>query len=123
MPEIQDIGKFLSILAANCPPGQLVEIGTSAGYSTMWLALAAKERGVKVKTFELLEPKIRMAKETFRQAGINDFVELIEGDVLVNIRQTENVSFCLIEYFRMDFESANGPSYLITRRPCSFFVC
>lgn len=92
-----ETGKFLSILAANCPPGQLVEIGTSAGYSTMWLSLAARERGVKVKTFELLEPKIRMAKETFRQAGINDFVELIEGDALVNIRQTENVSFCFLD--------------------------
>jgi predicted O-methyltransferase YrrM len=30
-------GRFLAILAANAPPGHLVEIGTSAGYSTLWL--------------------------------------------------------------------------------------
>ncbi len=92
-----ETGKFLSIIASNCPQGQLIEIGTSAGYSTMWLSLAAKERGVKVKTFELLEPKIRMAKETFNKTGIEDFVELVEGDALVNIRQTENVAFCFLD--------------------------
>jgi hypothetical protein len=57
-----ETGKFIALLASNCPPGQLVEIGTSAGYSTMWLSLAAKERNIKVKTFELLEEKIRTSR-------------------------------------------------------------
>ncbi|MBN1698125.1 MAG: class I SAM-dependent methyltransferase [Spirochaetales bacterium] len=92
-----ETGRFLSIIAANCPPGQLIEIGTSAGYSTMWISLAAKERRMKVKTFELSEYKIRMAMETFKKAEIEDFVELIEGDALVNIRQTENVAFCFLD--------------------------
>ena len=38
-----------------------------------------------------------MAKETFNKTGIEDFVELIEGDALVNIRQTENVAFCFLD--------------------------
>jgi len=92
-----ETGKFIALLASNCPPGQLVEIGTSAGYSTMWLSLAAKERNIKVKTFELLEEKIRTARETFNKAGIKDVVELIEGDALLNIRRTENVAFCFLD--------------------------
>ncbi len=92
-----ETGKFLCLLASGCPPGQFVEIGTSAGYSTMWLSLVAKERNQKVKTYELLEPKIRLAKETFVKAGIEEFVELVPGDALVNIRQTEKVAFCFLD--------------------------
>jgi caffeoyl-CoA O-methyltransferase len=92
-----ETGKFIALLASNCPPGQFVEIGTSAGYSTMWLSLAAGERNIKVKTFELLEEKIRMARETFKKAGIEDVVELIEGDALLNIRQVEDVAFCFLD--------------------------
>ena len=34
-----ETGKFLSILAAGAPKGKFIEIGTSGGYSTMWIAL------------------------------------------------------------------------------------
>ena len=40
----RDVGKFAAILAASTPPGRWIEIGTSAGYSTLWLALAARDR-------------------------------------------------------------------------------
>ncbi len=52
---------------------------------------------VKIKTFELLEEKIKMAKETFIKSGISDIVELIEGDALVNLRDIVNISFCFID--------------------------
>ncbi len=47
-----ETGKFLSIIAAGAPRGEFIEIGTSAGYSTMWLSLAAIVRNQKVITFE-----------------------------------------------------------------------
>jgi predicted O-methyltransferase YrrM len=37
-----EVGKFLALLAASAPAGPCLEIGTSAGYSTLWLALAAR---------------------------------------------------------------------------------
>jgi caffeoyl-CoA O-methyltransferase len=46
-----EVGRFLAILAASAPAGRWVEIGTSAGYSTLWLALAAREAGARVTTF------------------------------------------------------------------------
>ena len=38
-----ETGKFIALLAAAAPKGRWVEIGTSAGYSTLWLALACRE--------------------------------------------------------------------------------
>ena len=44
-----ETGKFISILAASAPEGDFIEIGTSAGYSTLWIALVCKLIGTKIK--------------------------------------------------------------------------
>ncbi len=92
-----ETGRFLALLASNCPNGNFIEIGTSAGYSTMWLSLAAGEKQITIKTFELHEGKIKLAKETFAKAGISHSVELIEGDALANLKDVEEISFCFID--------------------------
>ncbi|OHD53980.1 MAG: methyltransferase [Spirochaetes bacterium GWF1_51_8] len=92
-----ETGRFLAILASNCPEGEFAEIGTSAGYSAMWISLAAKERGIKLKTYELLEEKIRLAKETFASAGIENYVELIEGNALEHIGDLGPAAFCFLD--------------------------
>jgi len=90
-------GKFLSILAAGAPNGEFLEIGTSGGYSTMWIALACIERGIKIKTFEILEEKIKLAKETFRESKMAKYVELIEGDARDFLKEEKNISFCFLD--------------------------
>ena len=75
-----DTGRFLALMAAGAPEGDIVEVGTSAGYSTMWLSLACRELGRQVTTYEVLPEKAALARETFRQAGIEEFVNLVEGD-------------------------------------------
>ena len=92
-----ETGKFIALLASNCPNGEYLEIGTSGGYSTMWLSLAAKDKNIKIKTFELLHAKIKLARETFNLSGINDYVELIEGDALENIAGFDHIAFCFID--------------------------
>ena len=92
-----ETGKFISILAANCPEGNIVEIGTSAGYSTMWLSLAAMEKGTKIITMELLEEKINLAKETFRMAEIENYITLVEGDAIEHLKKIDNISFCFLD--------------------------
>ena len=92
-----ETGKFLSILAAIAPDGKFLEIGTSGGYSTMWIALACLERGIKIKTFEILEAKIKLAKETFQESKIAEYVELVEGDARDFLQAEENVSFCFLD--------------------------
>ena len=78
-----ETGRFLAIMASMVPDGDFIEIGTSAGYSTLWLALAAREKNHRVTTFELLEDKIKLAGETFLVSGVNDVVELIGGGIRI----------------------------------------
>ena len=92
-----ETGKFLSLIAANSPQGEFVEIGTSAGYSAMWISLVVMERNIKLKTFELLESKIKLAKETFQKAEIEHYIELIEGDALEHIKKLNNIAFCFLD--------------------------
>jgi len=92
-----ETGKFLSILAAGVPDGDFLEIGTSGGYSTMWIALVCIERGIKLKTFEILEEKIKLAKETFRESKMANYVELVEGDARDYLKEEKSISFCFLD--------------------------
>ena len=92
-----ETGKFISILAASAPEGDFIEIGTSAGYSTLWITLACKLIGNKINTFENLEEKIKLAKETFQQTDMEDYIELIEGDARNYLKNFKNVAFCFLD--------------------------
>ena len=92
-----ETGRFLAIAAASTPPGAWVEIGASAGYSAMWLALAARERGARLVTFEILAAKARLARETFARAGVGDVVELREGDAIAGLEAFDAVSFAFLD--------------------------
>ncbi len=90
-------GEFLAILAVNAPAGELIEIGTSAGYSTLWLALAARERQQKVKTFEIDPEKIALAQETFHLAGLEEYIEIISGNFMQTGVSLAPISFCFLD--------------------------
>ena len=92
-----ETGRFLAILAASAPEGRWVEIGTSAGYSALWLALACREVGRRLTTFEILPGKAALARETFREAGVEDVVELIEGNALERLASIEGIGYCFLD--------------------------
>ncbi len=92
-----ETGKFIAMLAASAPEGVYIKIGTSAGYSTLWLALACRTLGRKITTFEVLEEKAKLAEETFRLAGVKDVVELIRGDAREHLQNYNNISFCFLD--------------------------
>ena len=89
--------KFIAMLAAAAPPGEYIEVGTSAAYSTMWLALACRMMGRKITTFEILPEKAVLAQETFRLAGIEDVVNFVHGDALKYLDNFQNVAFCFLD--------------------------
>ena len=92
-----ETGRFLALIAANVPEGQMLEIGTSAGYSTLWLSLAAIAIGRKIVTFELLEEKIRLAKETFQAAQVADVIELVSGNALEHLGKYREIALCFLD--------------------------
>lgn len=92
-----EVGRFIALLAAAAPAGQWVEIGTSAGYSTLWLALAGRTVGRKLATCEVLEEKAQLARQTFAAAGVNDVVELVVGNALEYLPGCKDIGFCFLD--------------------------
>ncbi len=92
-----DVGRFIAMLAAGAPGGQYLEIGASAGYSTLWLALAARTTNRRITTFEILPEKAALARETLRVAGVEDVVELVEGDARSYLPRYDDIAFCFLD--------------------------
>jgi predicted O-methyltransferase YrrM len=92
-----EVGRLLAILAASAPPGDCIEIGTSAGYSTLWLSFACRISGRKLTTFEVLHEKAALARETFRIAGLQDFIHFVNDDALKHVHNFKNVAFCFLD--------------------------
>lgn len=92
-----ETGRFLAILAADAPGGRFIELGTSAGYSALYLALACREIGARLITFEVLEEKVQKAEETFRLAGVEDVVELVHGDARDHADRLKDIAFCFLD--------------------------
>ena len=75
-------GRVLRQLAEAMGAKRIVEIGTSSGYSTIWLALAARANGGKVFTHENDPDKVKIARANFKKAGLDDVITIIEGDAV-----------------------------------------
>jgi caffeoyl-CoA O-methyltransferase len=92
-----EVGKFIAIMAAAAPAGRCIEIGTSAGYSTLWLALACRVVGRRITTYEILDEKAELARQTFDMVGVSDVVEFVHGDALDHLPGCEDIAFCLLD--------------------------
>ena len=71
---------FISILLRSSQRARLLEIGTSNGYSTIWLAWAMRITGGHVTSIDRDADKQRLADENLRRAGLRALVELRQGD-------------------------------------------
>lgn len=92
-----ETGKFLALLAASAPQGNVLEIGSSGGYSTLWLSLACRMRRDRVTTFEILEEKAARAAETIRLAGVEEQVQLVHGDAIEQLPGYRGIAFCFLD--------------------------
>jgi len=92
-----ETGRFIALMAAAAPPGPWIEIGTSAGYSTLWLALACRERDQTVTTFEIMTSKVALAETTFALAQVQDVVTLVAEDFLTYVDRLGDIAFCFLD--------------------------
>lgn len=92
-----ETGRFLALLACAAPPGAIVEIGTSGGYSTMWLALACAQGGRRLTTFEVDPDKAALARETFREAGMAEDIDLVLDDARHKLRDMRGIALCFLD--------------------------
>lgn len=92
----RDTGEFLDVLVRATGAGRVLEIGTSNGYSTLWLAGAAQAHGARVTTVESSPSKSPLARENFRRAGLAGVIDQVEGDAGALLAASPDAAFDLI---------------------------
>lgn len=85
LPVGPEAGAFLGHMARGLKAQRILELGTSYGYSTLWLAQAAAETGGKVFTVDIAKHKQDYAREQLKRAGLDAHVEFVTGDALAMI--------------------------------------
>lgn len=73
-------GEFLNLLVKATQAKNVLEIGTSNGYSAIWICLGLEETGGKMTTIDIDPQRVKEAKENLRKAGLAHRVTLLEGD-------------------------------------------
>ena len=80
-------GRLLRQLTEAVGAKRVVEIGTSSGYSTIWLALGVRANGGKLYTHEIDPKMIEIATANFKKAGVDDVITIVEGDAHETVKQ------------------------------------
>ena len=91
-----DTGEFLAVLVKATGARRILEVGTSNGYSTLWLAHAAAPVDGAITTIELAPEKIEMARANFARAGVDTRITLLEGDAGTMLANLFDASFDLL---------------------------
>lgn len=73
-------GEFLNFFIKTMKAKQVLEVGTSQGYSAIWMGLALKETGGHLTTIEIERKRFDLAKKYINQAGLGHLTTLILGD-------------------------------------------
>jgi predicted O-methyltransferase YrrM len=84
-------GRFLFALAAAQAGVEVLEIGGSRGYSTIWLAAGARMLGGRVVSLELDPEKCAAWRANVAEAGLEEWAELVEGDAHETLAGTQDV--------------------------------
>ena len=78
-------GRFLHDLIVENKIQRVLEVGTSNGYSGVWMSLALRATEGRMTTLEFDEGRAGLARENFRRTGMDGRVELILGDAMETI--------------------------------------
>ena len=101
----RDTGEFLSVLVQATLARRVLEIGTSNGYSTLWLASATRATGGAVTTVEVSDYKVGLAQQNFSRSGLAAFITLVQDDAGCVLERASDASFDLV------FLDAERPEY------------
>ncbi|MGC5626758.1 O-methyltransferase [Georgenia sp. Z1344] len=113
-------GAFLGLLASMTGALRVLEIGTLAGYSTIWFARAVGLAG-RVVTLELEPANAAVARENLERAGVADRVDVLEGPAADSLEQLVADQVEPFDLVFIDADKPSNPLYLaeamrLTRR-------
>ena len=94
-------GQLLNVLVRSLDAPHVVELGTSFGYSTIWLAEAARATGGRVTSMESNPEKAAFARRMAREAGLAAHLEIVVGDALEALGALEaGIDFVLLDLWK-----------------------
>ncbi len=83
-------GRFLRIMTESMTAKNIVEIGTSTGYSGIWFGMALQKTGGKLTTFEIDAQRAATASANFKRAGMADIITLVEGNAHDKVKKLKS---------------------------------
>jgi len=92
----RDTGEFLAVLVRATFARRVLEIGTSNGYLTLWLASAARAIGGSVTTVEKSPYKIDLSAANFARSGLASFISQVHDDAGRRLERSAESAFDLI---------------------------
>ena len=94
-------GTFLGVLIREMKAETIIELGTSYGNSTVWLAEAARDSGGRVISFDIARYKQEFAEKMLKRAGLSEFVDLRTADALTELeRMPGHFDFVLLDIWK-----------------------
>ena len=102
---------FLNLMVKIKNAKSALEIGTSNGYSGIWIAKALKETGGHLTTIEYWEKRSSLAIENFKQAGVNDIITTITGDAIEILKEMKEKNFPKFDFIFVDANKAEYIEY------------
>jgi predicted O-methyltransferase YrrM len=97
----RESGQLINILAKSLKAPNILELGTSYGYSGIWLAEAARAAGGRLTTIELQKYKSDYARDMSAKAGLADYVDFKVGDALKIIAELPfKLDFVLVDLWK-----------------------
>jgi predicted O-methyltransferase YrrM len=98
-------GRFLFALVAPQTDCEVLEIGGSRGYSTIWLAAGVRYLGGRVLSLEHDSRKCEAWRRNVADAGLEDWAELVEGDAFETLPTIDDVfDVCFLDAEKDDYE-------------------
>jgi predicted O-methyltransferase YrrM len=104
----RDTGELLAVLVKACGAKRVLEVGTSNGYSTLWLAGAACSTGGAVTTVERSAFKVGLASANFARSGLAECITLIEDEAGAVLRRSADAEYDLVF---LDSERGDYPAW------------
>jgi predicted O-methyltransferase YrrM len=108
-----DTARLVGILVRSGRRSRLLEIGTSTGYSTIWLAWAARSAGGRVVSIERSVEKQTLADANLRRAGPREAVDVVLGDASAAVAGLAGPIDCVF----FDADRLSAPAQLATLLP------
>ncbi len=106
-------GRLLRLLVEAIDAKNVVEIGTSTGYSGLWLCLGMQNTGGRLTTLEIDPTRAAQAQKHFVQAGVDGRVTVILGDAHETVNRLKDP----IDALFLDADKEGYKSYLQTLLP------